>query len=130
MSTQVGKVSRGDEIEHHDLQDFLCGLEDDPCLFHAEQLQERLVVLDRLDAEFGGFGSEAFANRTSSRIHGHANRRRSCRSRLVATLRTGATNERRPRRARTSVKSSIIGLNFDLDAASAISPRLPHMGHK
>jgi hypothetical protein len=81
MSTQVGKVSRGDEIERHDLQDFLCGLENDPCLFQAEQLQERLVVLDKLDAEFGGFGSEAFANRTSSRIHGHA---KALRTRLEA----------------------------------------------
>ena len=81
MSTQVSKVPRVDEIEHHDLQDFLCGLEDDPCLFQAEQLQERLVALDRLDAEFGGFDSEAFANRTSSRIHGRA---KALRTRLEA----------------------------------------------
>jgi hypothetical protein len=70
MSTAVSNVSHGDEIKcQHKLQDFLSGLEDDPYLFQAEQLQERLVALDRLDAEFGGFDPEAFANRTSSRIH-------------------------------------------------------------
>ena len=73
MSTEVSDVSHVDEIEcHHDLQDFLCGLEDDPCLFQAERLQERLIALDRLDAEFGDFDSEAFATRTDSRIHDRA----------------------------------------------------------
>lgn len=73
MSTTVGDEPRMNEIEHHhDLQNVLCDLEEDPCLFQAEQLQERLIALDRLDAEFGGFDSEALATRTNSRIHGRA----------------------------------------------------------
>lgn len=73
MSTIVSDVSHSDEIEcHNDLQDFVCGLECDPCLFQAERLRERLIALDRLDAEFGGFDSDGFATRTNSRIHGRA----------------------------------------------------------
>lgn len=73
MSTEVSDESLVDKIEcHHELQDLLCGLEDDPCLFHAERLRERLLALDRLDAEFGGLDSEAFATRTYSRIHSRA----------------------------------------------------------
>jgi Histone methylation protein DOT1 len=82
MTTAVRNVSHDDQIESYlDLQNFLCGLEDDHCLFQAEQLQERLVALDRLDAEFGGFDPEAFANRTSSRIRGRA---KALRTRLEA----------------------------------------------
>lgn len=82
MTTLVSNVSHDDEIEHlPDLQNSLCGLEDDHCLFQAERLQERLVALDRLDAEFGGFDLEAFANRTSSRIRGRA---KALRTRLEA----------------------------------------------
>jgi Histone methylation protein DOT1 len=73
MSTEVSDGLHVDEIEcHHDLQDFLCRLEDDPCLFQAERLQERLIALDTLDAEFGDFNSEASATRTDSRIRGRA----------------------------------------------------------
>jgi len=73
MSTSAGDVSHGNEIEcHNDLQEFLCSLEDNPCLFQAERLQERLIALDSLDAEFGDFDTEAFANRTNSPIHGRA----------------------------------------------------------
>jgi precorrin-6B methylase 2 len=73
MSTTLCDVSHVDEVEcHHDLQDFLCDLEDDPRLFQPERLQERLIALDRLDAEFGDFDSEAFATLTNSRIHGRA----------------------------------------------------------
>jgi hypothetical protein len=73
MSTLTSDVSHGYEIEcYSDLEEFLCRLEGDPCLFQADRLQERLIALDRLDAEFGGFDAEAFACRTNSRIHGRA----------------------------------------------------------
>jgi histone methylation protein DOT1 len=73
MSTAVSDVSHVSEIEcDQDLEDFLCGLEDNPCLFQAERLQERLVALDQLDAEFGDFDSGVFADGTSARIHGRA----------------------------------------------------------
>lgn len=73
MSTGVSDVSHSYGIERrNDLQDFLSSLEYDPCLFQAERLQERLIALDRLDAEFGGFDSEAFAARTNSRMHDRA----------------------------------------------------------
>jgi hypothetical protein len=67
MSTAISDISHDGEIEHHcDLQDFLCDLEDDPCLFQAERLQERLIALDKLDAEFGDFDSEALATQANS----------------------------------------------------------------
>jgi hypothetical protein len=73
MTTAVWSVSHDEEIERLDLQSFLCRLEqDDHCLFQAEHLQERLVALDRLDAAFGGFDPEAFANRSNSRIRARA----------------------------------------------------------
>jgi Histone methylation protein DOT1 len=82
MSTAVSNMSDGNEIEcHRGLQEFFCDLENDPGLFQAEQLQERLVALDRLDAEVGGFDAGAFADRTSSRIHGRA---KALRTRLEA----------------------------------------------
>jgi hypothetical protein len=73
MSTSIGGVPYGDEIGcHNDLQKLLSSLERHPCLFQAERLQERLMVLDSLDAEFGDFDSEVFANRTHSSIHDRA----------------------------------------------------------
>src|SRR5579871_3893884 len=72
MSTELVDVLRADEMEcQRGLQELLCGLEDDACLFEAERLQERLIALDRLDAEFGGDGGE-FAGGTDSLIHGRA----------------------------------------------------------
>ena len=69
MSTGVSDAVHGNEIEcRESLENFLCGIEDDPCLFQAERLQERLVALDALDARFGGFDSEKFTNRMSSPI--------------------------------------------------------------
>jgi hypothetical protein len=46
---------------------FLCGREVDSSLFQLEQLRERLVALDDLDARFGGFNSEDFTNYRNSR---------------------------------------------------------------
>jgi hypothetical protein len=61
MSTIASAVSRRGEIEcDHDLHAFLCGLEVDSSLFQLEQLRERLVALDDLDARFGGFDLEDF----------------------------------------------------------------------
>ena len=69
MSTIVSAVSRQGEIERdHDLHAFLCGLEVDSSLFQLEQLRERLVALDDLDARFGAFDSEDFTNCRNSRL--------------------------------------------------------------
>jgi Histone methylation protein DOT1 len=51
---------------------FLCGLEADSSLFEPEQLRERLIALDNLDAGFGGFDSESSTRCTDSRIHKRA----------------------------------------------------------
>jgi hypothetical protein len=73
MSTIASAVSREDEIEcDHDLHAFLCGLEADPSLFLPEQLRERLIALDDLDAGFGGFDSEDSTRCTDSLIHQRA----------------------------------------------------------
>ena len=82
MSTTVSAVSREGEIEcDHDLHDFLCGLEADSSLFQPEQLRERLVALDDLDAGFGGFDSEDSTRCTDSRLHQRA---KTLRTRLEA----------------------------------------------
>jgi hypothetical protein len=61
------------EIEcHTDLQAFLCILEDDASLFLPGQLRERLIVLDSLDARFGGFDCEDSTRCTYSRLHQRA----------------------------------------------------------
>jgi hypothetical protein len=73
MSTKINDVLYVDEMEcQRGLQELLCGLEDDPCLLQAERLEERLIVLDRLDAEFGGADAGEFASETNSLIHGRA----------------------------------------------------------
>jgi hypothetical protein len=73
MSTTIAEVSCEGEIEcDHDLHAFLCGLEADSSLFQPEQLRERLIVLDDLDARFGGFDSEEFTRCTDLRIHKRA----------------------------------------------------------
>jgi hypothetical protein len=82
MSTTASAVSREDEIEcDHDLHAFLCGLEADSALFQPEQLRERLIALDDLDAGFGGFDSENSTKCTDSRIH---QRTKALRTRLEA----------------------------------------------
>ena len=70
MSTAPSGTSCQDEIGcHNELRSFLCGLEADPFLFEPEQLRERLVALDDLDAEFGGFDSQEFTKCMNPRIH-------------------------------------------------------------
>jgi Histone methylation protein DOT1 len=77
MSTIASAVSRQGEIAYdHDLRALLCGLEADSSLFQPEQLRERLIALDDLDAAFGG--SERC---TDSRIHRRA---KALRARLEA----------------------------------------------
>lgn len=107
----MSDVSHGNEIECHDLQDFLCGLEDDPCLFQAEQLKEPLVALDRLDAECGGFDSEAFANRTSSRIHSRAKalrtRLETANAELYRSVRSEIVRDGQPRALLRWIQNSV-----------------------
>jgi hypothetical protein len=72
MSTTASAISRESQIEcDHDLHAFLCALEADSSLFQPEQLRERLIALDDLDAGFGGFDSEDFRC-TDPRIHQRA----------------------------------------------------------
>jgi hypothetical protein len=78
----VSAVPRQGEIEcDHDLHAFLCGLEADSSLFQPEQLRERLIALDDLDAGFGGFDSEDSTRCTDSRLHQRA---KTLRTRLEA----------------------------------------------
>jgi len=73
MSTTTCAVARDGEIEcDHDLHASLCGLETDSSLFQPQQLWERLIALDDLDARFGGFDSEDSRRCTDPRIHQRA----------------------------------------------------------
>ena len=73
MSTIASADSREDEIEcDYDLNAFLWDLEANPSLFQPEQLRERLIALDDLDAGFGGIDSEDSTTCTDSRIHKRA----------------------------------------------------------
>jgi hypothetical protein len=59
VSTTVNALSLHGEIEgDHDLHSLLRGLEANSSLFQPEQLRERLIALDDLDAGFGGLDSE------------------------------------------------------------------------
>src|SRR5271155_2260252 len=72
MSTN-GAVSREDEIGcGHDLHRLLCSLEANSSLFEPEQLRERLIALDDLDAGFGGIDFEDSTTCMDSRIHQRA----------------------------------------------------------
>jgi Histone methylation protein DOT1 len=80
MSTITWPASPAGRIEcDHDLHVLLCGLETDPSLFQPEQLRQRLMALDDLDAGFGGFDSEDSERCTDLRIH---NRAKALRARL------------------------------------------------
>jgi hypothetical protein len=73
VSTTSTGVQLKDEIEcHTDLQAFLCVLEADFSLFLPDQLRERLIAQDDLDAGFGCFGSEDSTRCTYSRLHERA----------------------------------------------------------
>lgn len=82
MSTIVEGALRqvGVACEHH-LQAFLCGLETNSSLFQPEQLRERLIALDNLDAGFGGFYSEDSMRCTNSQVYRRA---KALRARLEA----------------------------------------------
>jgi hypothetical protein len=102
MSTWISAVSRKEEIECvHDLHAFLCGLETDSSLFQPEQLWERLIALDDLDAEFGGFDSEDATKCTDSRIHKRAKalrtRLEAANAELYQSLRSDIVRRRQPR---------------------------------
>jgi hypothetical protein len=69
VSTIATGVPLEDEIEcHTDPQAFLCALEADSSLFLPDQLRERLIALDDLDAGFGGFDSEDSTRCSYSRL--------------------------------------------------------------
>jgi hypothetical protein len=73
MSTIASATSRASEIGcDHDLHALLCGLEADSSLFRPEQLRERLIALDDLDAGFGGIDFADSATCAYSRIHQRA----------------------------------------------------------
>jgi len=73
MSTIARPISHENEIEcDHTLHAFLCGLETNSSLFQPEQLLERLIALDDLDAGFGGLDSGDSTRYTDSRIHKRA----------------------------------------------------------
>jgi hypothetical protein len=71
VSTTTTGVPLKDEIEcPSDRQAFLCVLEADSSLFLPDQLRERLIALDDLDAGFGG--SEDSTRCTYARLHQRA----------------------------------------------------------
>lgn len=57
---------------HPDLHIFLSVLEADSSLFRPDQLRERLIALDDLDAAFGGFDFEDAASSMEPRLHQRA----------------------------------------------------------
>jgi hypothetical protein len=83
VSTIAAAVPHEHEIEcHTDLNAFLCALEAESSLFLPGQLRERLIALDDLDAEFGGFDTEDSTRCTCSHLHQRA---KALRIRLEAT---------------------------------------------
>jgi hypothetical protein len=82
MSTITRPLSGESESEcNHVLDTLLCGLEADSSLFKPEQLRERLMALDDLDAGFGGFDVQDSTRYTDSRVHKRA---KALRTRLEA----------------------------------------------
>jgi Histone methylation protein DOT1 len=69
MSTITAGVPREDESGcHTDLHAVLSVLEGDFSLFRPDQLRERLIALDELDAAFGGFDFEDAASSPDPRL--------------------------------------------------------------
>jgi hypothetical protein len=82
MSTTISGVSDEAEIEcDHDLHFCLCDLDADASLFQPEQLRDRLIALDALDAQFGGFASEDLSRSGDLRTYKRA---KALRARLEA----------------------------------------------
>jgi Histone methylation protein DOT1 len=127
MSTTTQTVAREDAIEcDHDLHTLLCDLEADPSLFQPEQLRERLIALDDLDAGFGGFDSEDSTRCTDSGIHQRAKalwtRLEAANAELYQSVRADIVRGGHPRAllqwlqdsaSQNESKSPLRGLGFD-----------------
>ena len=127
MSTIAIDVSRENEIEcHNDLQAFLCSLDADFSLFQPEQLRERLIALDDLDARFGGFDSEDFARGADSRIYKRAKalrtRLEAANAELYQSVRSDIVHGGQPRAllqwledstSHSELRSPLPGMGFD-----------------
>src|SRR5271168_943168 len=127
MSTTASAVSYEDEIEcNHDRHIFLCGLEADSSIFRPEQLRERLIALDDLDAGFGGFDCEDFTRCTDSRIHKRVQavrtRLEAANAELYQSVRSDIVRDGQPRAllqwledsvSQNESKISLSGLGFD-----------------
>jgi hypothetical protein len=127
VSTITSPISRECQIEcDHDLHAFLCGLEADSSLFQPEQLWERLIALNELDAGFGGFDSEDSTRCMDSRIHKHAKALRTrlemANAELYQSVRSDIVRGGKPRAllqwlddsaSRNESKSQSRGLGFD-----------------
>ena len=127
MSTTISAVSREGEIEcNHDLHAFLCDLEADSSLFQPEQLRERLIALDDLDAGFGGFDSEDSTRCTDSRLHQRAKtlrtRLEAANSELYQSVRSDIVRGGQPRAllhwledsaGQNESKGPMLGMGFD-----------------
>jgi hypothetical protein len=82
VSTVINNIACTGEIEYHQaLHAFLCRLEAAPCLSRPEQLAERLIALNELDAIIGNLDMEAFTTCSDSRINARA---KALRTRLEA----------------------------------------------
>jgi len=128
VSTTTTSVLLEDEIEcHTDLQAFLCVLEADSSLFLPDQLRERLIALDDLDAGFGGFDSEDSTRCTYSRLHQRAKalriRLEAANSELYQSVRSDIVRGSQPRAllqwlddsaaTDNEARSPLPGLGFD-----------------
>jgi hypothetical protein len=127
VSTTTTGVPREDEIEcHTDLHAFLCGLEADSSLFQPEQLRERLIALDDLDAGFGGFDSEDSTRCMEPRLHQRAKtlrtRLEAANSELYQSVRSDIVRSGQPRAllqwlqdsaSQNESKGPLPGMGFD-----------------
>jgi Histone methylation protein DOT1 len=121
VSTATIQIPRKDEIEcHTDLHALLCALEGDASLFLPDQLRERLIALDSLDAGFGGFDDSARC--TYSRLYERAKALR---------IRLEAANSELYRSVRSDIARSGQAralLQWLKDSASDNEPRSPFPG--
>jgi hypothetical protein len=127
MSTTTTDVSRGDELEFHaDLHALLCGVEADSSLFLADELRERLIALDDLDAAFGGFDFEDSTRCADSRLHQRAKalrtRLEAANSALYRSVRSDIVRRGQPRTllywladsaSQNQSKNPLPGMGFD-----------------